>query len=252
MRILLLGGTAEARELADVLTSSGVEVVSSLAGRTANARQPVGQVRTGGFGGVEGLVAWLRENPVDAVVDATHPFAAQITANATAATTRTSIPLLVLRRPSWSAAPAGSSGDGHWHWVETASAAAELLPHLGSRVFLTIGRQGLDAFAGTGLWTLARCVDRPSPAPTWCTLLLDRGPFALPDELALMRNHHIDVLVTKDSGSPATAAKLTAARQLKISTIVIQRPPLPAGPEVVTSVAEATHWLLRLGQTPAT
>lgn len=247
MKVLLLGGTGEARELAGVLAEAGVEVVSSLAGRTSDARVPVGEVRVGGFGGMSGLVGWLREHPVDAVIDATHPFAASITANAFAATHEVGTPLLVLRRPGWTQEP-----DDNWHWVDTASVAAELLPGLGTRTFLTIGRQGLDAFAGTGLWTLARCVDPPEPRPTWCTLILARGPFTLADEETILRDHAIDVLVTKDSGGPATAAKLTAARHLAIPVIVIRRPPLPAGPEMVETVEEAAQWVMRASQLPST
>jgi precorrin-6A/cobalt-precorrin-6A reductase len=247
MKVLLLGGTGEARELAELLVSDGVDVVSSLAGRTADAVHPVGDVRVGGFGGVDGLTAWLRANPVDAVIDATHPFAARMTASAAVAAAQTGVPHLVVRRAGWTPVP----GDD-WHWVDTASSAAELLPVLGSRVFLTIGRQGLADFATTGLWTLARCVDPPEPRPTWCTLVLARGPFALADELTLMRRHQIDVLVTKDSGGPATAAKLTAARQLSLPVVVIRRPELPSGPEVVESVAQAAQWVMRLSHSPST
>ena len=247
MKVLLLGGTGEARELAGLLAGAGVEVVSSLAGRTSDARVPVGEVRVGGFGGVSGLAGWLREHPVDAVIDATHPFAANITANAFSATREVGTPLLVLWRPGWAPEP----GD-NWHWVETASDAAELLPSLGTRAFLTIGRQGLDAFAGTGLWTLARCVDPPEPRPTWCPLILARGPFTLADEETILRDHDIDVLVTKDSGGPATAPKLTAARRLGIPVVVIRRPPLPAGPEVVETVEEAVQWVIRPSHSPST
>ncbi|WP_327636886.1 cobalt-precorrin-6A reductase [Kribbella sp. NBC_00482] len=247
MKVLLLGGTGEARELAGLLSGAGVDVVSSLAGRTTDARVPVGEVRVGGFGGAGGLAGWLREHSVDAVIDATHPFAANITANAFAATREIGTPLLVLRRLGWIAEP-----DDDWHWVETASAAAELLPELGKRAFLTIGRQGLDAFAGTGLWTLARCVDPPEPRPTWCTLILARGPFTLVDEETILRDHGIDVLVTKDSGGPATAAKLTAARRLGIPVILIRRPPLPAGVAVVETVAEVVQWVMRASHSPST
>jgi precorrin-6A/cobalt-precorrin-6A reductase len=250
MKVLLLGGTGEARELAGLLAGAGVDVVSSLAGRTADARVPVGEVRVGGFGGAGGLAGWLREHPVDAVIDATHPFAANITANAFAATCEVGTPLLVLRRPGWTPEP-----DANWHWAETASGAAELLPGLGTRAFLTVGRQGLDAFAGTGLWTLARCVDPPEPRPTWCTLLLARGPFTLADEETILRDYGIDVLVTKDSGGPATSAKLTAARQLAIPVVMIRRPPLPTGPagvEVVETVAGAVQWVMRASHSPST
>ena len=238
MKFLLLGGTGEARELADVLVDSGCEVVSSLAGRTTDARLPVGEVRSGGFGGAAGLARWLEENPVDAVVDATHPFAATMTSHAVTAARQVGVPLLVLRRSGWSAEP----GDT-WHWVDSPADAAGLLPSLGSRVFLTIGRQGLEAFATTGLWTLARCVDAPEPRPSWCTLILARGPYDVDGELGLLREHRIDVVVTKDSGGPATSAKLEAARRLRIPVVVIRRPPLPAGVDVVDSVAQAAKWL---------
>jgi precorrin-6A/cobalt-precorrin-6A reductase len=238
MKVLLLGGTGEARRLAELLVSSGCEVISSLAGRTAELRMPVGEVRVGGFGGAAGLSDWLREHRVDAVIDATHPFAATMTEHAVAAAREVGVPLLILRRRGWAAGP----GDD-WHWVDTPDAAAELLPTLGSRAFLTIGRQGLATFSDTGVWTLARCVDPPEPRPTWCTLLLARGPYDVAGELDLMRRHAIDVLVTKDSGGPATSAKLTAARQLHRPVILIRRPPLPAGPPVAESPEQAATWL---------
>jgi precorrin-6A/cobalt-precorrin-6A reductase len=238
VKVLLLGGTGEARALAQLLVSAGVEVVSSLAGRTTDARLPVGEVRTGGFGGVDGLSAWLRANPVDVVVDATHPFAATMTAHAVAAAREVGVPLLILRRPGWTAEPT-------WHRVDTPGDAAAILPAVGSRVFLTIGRQGLETFATTGLWTLARCVDPPESPPTWCTVILARGPYDVAGELDLLRDHRIDVLVTKDSGGPATAAKLDAARQLGIPVVVIRRPPLPAGADVVESSDEALAWILK-------
>ena len=238
MRVLLLGGTGEARELAQLLVADGVDLVSSLAGRTADARLPVGQVRQGGFGGVQGLVGWLGENQVDAVVDATHPFAGTMTEHAVAACREVGVPLLVLRRPGWTVGP----GD-RWHWVDTAADAAGLLKELGSRAFLTIGRQGLPAFEHSGVWVLARCVDPPEPAVDWCTLILARGPYDVAGELALMSEHRIDVLVTKDSGGPQTAAKLTAARELGLPVVVIRRPSLPAGADVTESVARVVEWV---------
>jgi precorrin-6A/cobalt-precorrin-6A reductase len=237
MKVLLLGGTGEARQLAQTLVTAGVEVVSSLAGRTTDARLPVGEVRQGGFGGTDGLVGWLRDNAVDAIVDATHPFAATMTEHAVEAAREVDVPLVVLRRPGWTSGP----GDV-WHWAESTVDAARLLPTLGSRAFLTIGRQGLDAFAETGLWILARCVDPPEPVPTWCELILDRGPYGVDGELELMRQHHIDVLVTKDSGGPQTSAKLAAARKLGVPVVVISRPPLPAGVEAVDSVDRVVEW----------
>ncbi len=243
MKVLLLGGTGEARELAAQLVVNGIDVTSSLAGRTRDLRLPDGAVRVGGFGGVTGLTEWLQNNPVDAVVDATHPFAATMTEHAVTATRETGVPLLVLRRPGWSETPGAD-----WHWVDTAAAAAELLPSLGERVFLTIGRQGLETFANTGLWTLARCVDPPEPAPTWCTLLLDRGPYDVAAELDLLRRHRIDVLVTKDSGGPQTEAKLTAAHELQLPVVLIHRPAAPLGVPVVETAAAATSWLQALWQ----
>lgn len=252
-RVLVLGGTGEARELAGRLVEVGVEVVSSLAGRTVEARLPVGEVRRGGFGGVEGLAQWLRDgdNPVDAVVDATHPFAATMTEHAVAATRQVGVPFLVLRRPGWtrsSPSPSHRPGQGtpgdRWHWADSLDSAAQLLPSLGERVFLTIGRQGLKTFANTGLWTLARCVDPPEPLPTWCTLILDRGPYDVDSERTVLRDHHIDVLVTKDSGGPQTSAKLTAARELGVPVVLIRRPPLPAGVEAVESVDQVVEWVL--------
>ncbi len=237
MKVLLLGGTGEARELAQVLTPD-FHVISSLAGRTADAHLPAGEVRRGGFGGVDGLVQWLRDNPVDAVVDATHPFAAVMTEHAVEATRAVGVPLLVLRRPGWSE----TRGD-EWHWVSSATAAARILPAVGSRAFLTIGRQGLGDFAETGLWILARCVDPPEPTPSWCEVILDRGPFELAAELAVLREHRIDVLVTKDSGGAQTSAKLVAARELGLPVVMIRRPPLPAGAAVVESVDQVVNWL---------
>lgn len=239
MKVLLLGGTGEARQLAELLAAEpGVEVVSSLAGRTTEARLPAGAVRSGGFGGVEGLTGWLRENAVDGVVDATHPFAVTMTAHAAEATRAVDVPLLVLRRPGW----AETLGD-EWHWVSSAEAAARILPAVGSRAFLTIGRQGLDAFARVRIWMLARCVDPPEPRPTWCELILDRGPYELQAELDLLRDHRIDVLVTKDSGGDQTSAKLVAARELGIPVVIIRRPPLPAGVTVVEAVDQVVEWL---------
>lgn len=238
MKLLLLGGTGEARSLAQVLSGSGVDVVSSLAGRITDARLPVGEVRQGGFGGVDGLTDWLRENAVDAVVDATHPFAATMTEHAAAAARELDLPLLVLRRPGWTA------GEGDlWHWVDSPDAAARLLPGVGSRAFLTIGRQGLHAFAGAGVWMLARCVDPPEPMPTWCELILDRGPYDVTGELSVLQKHEIDVLVTKDSGGPQTSAKLVVARQLGVPVIVIRRPPLPAGVQAVETTTEVLAWV---------
>jgi len=242
-RILILGGTGEARALAAALADvPGVEAVSSLAGRVRDPRLPVGDVRIGGFGGADGLAEWLRAHPVDAIVDATHPFAAQITSNAADAAHRRGIPLVVLRRPEWSPRP----GE-HWHGASDLADAAELLPDLGTRVFLTIGRQGVDAFADLqALWFLIRAIDPPDVAmPPHSTLLLARGPFAVADETALMREHRIDVLVTKNSGGGQTDAKLDAARALGVPVLMIRRPPLPPATATATvdDVAGAIAWI---------
>ncbi|WP_245585606.1 cobalt-precorrin-6A reductase [Pseudonocardia asaccharolytica] len=240
IRLLILGGTSEARRLAAALVDApGMEVVSSLAGRVRAPSLPPGAVRIGGFGGAEGLAQWLRDKGIDAVVDATHPFASRMTANAAAASAATGVPLRVLRRPGWTAGP----GD-EWRWVDSLSEAAALLPSLGSRVFLTTGRQDLAAFAQLDLWFLVRSVDPPQPpAPARMQVLLDRGPFSIDGERALLHEHRIDVLVTKDSGGIMTAAKLTAARDAGIPVVVQRRPPLPAGVTAVPTVDEALTWL---------
>ncbi|SDO89125.1 precorrin-6A/cobalt-precorrin-6A reductase [Klenkia soli] len=234
--VLLLGGTGEARELAGRLSEAGVEVVSSLAGRLADPLLPAGEVRVGGFGGVPGLTAWLQEHRPAAVVDATHPFAAGMTTNAAAACTGAGTPLLRLQRPGWTAEP----GDD-WAFVDDLAQAAALVR---GTAFLTTGRQGVGAFAGLPGRVLVRCVDPPTePLPAGATLVLARGPFTVAEELALMREHAVDVVVTKDSGGPMTAAKLVAARELGIPVVLVRRPPLPAGVAVVPTVEEALSWL---------
>jgi len=233
--ILILGGTGEGRRLAARLPG---EVVSSLAGRITDPRLPDGEVRIGGFGGVDGLVEWLRANGITAVVDATHPFAATMTAHAVEATARAGVPLLVLRRPGWTAGP----GDD-WRWVDSLEEAAADLP--GDRVFLTTGRQDVGVFAGCCQFFLARSVEPPEPpVPQRIHVLLDRGPFTVDGEIALMREHAIDVLVTKDSGGEQTAAKLVAARRLGVPVVVVRRPPAPAAP-TVDSVDAAVEWVRR-------
>ena len=245
MRVLLLGGTGEARRLATELAKeSRLHIVSSLAGRVADARLPEGDVRVGGFGGVAGLIAYLQDQHIDAVVDATHPFAATMTAHAAEAAGVVGVPLVLLRRPGWTA---GAEDD--WHWTDTLDDAAESAAAVGQRALLTIGRQGLDAFAGADLWMLARCVDPPDPRPDWCELILDRGPYTVAGERELLTRYDIDVLVTKDSGGPMTAAKLTAARELAVPVVVVRRPALPPGLGTMTveSVPEAVTWLRALG-----
>ncbi|MEV7187558.1 cobalt-precorrin-6A reductase [Kitasatospora sp. NPDC093102] len=241
--LLILGGTTEGRELATELAPTAHRVTSSLAGRVARPRLPAGEVRIGGFGGAEGLADWLRAEHVDAVVDATHPFAAGISQNAALAAAATGVPLLVLRRPGFTRV----DGD-RWLPVPSLAAAADLLPRRGERVFLTIGRQGIAAFAHLdGVHFLARSVDPPEPpVPPSFEVLLDRGPFTIEDELALLRERDIDVLVTKDSGGAATAPKLTAARGLRLPVIIVERPPVPEGVPVAPDVPGALRWLEQL------
>lgn len=243
VRVLLLGGTTEARHLAAALVGDPrVHVVSSLAGRIRVPQLPEGEVRVGGFGGVAGLAGWVRAERIDAVVDATHAFAQQITSVAVQACSQVGVPLLVLRRPEWLAGP----GDD-WRPVRSLSAAAALLPELGERVFLTSGRQEVAAFAALDrLWFLVRSVDPPAPpVPARTQVLLARGPFTVPGELALLREHRIDVLVTKNSGGAMTAAKLDAARRLGLPVVMVHRPPEPDVPSV-TTVAEAQRWVQAL------
>ncbi|GAA1339568.1 hypothetical protein GCM10009660_23910 [Catellatospora bangladeshensis] len=227
--MLVLGGTGEARELARRALGAA-RVVSSLAGRVSSPRLPEGEVRVGGFGGVDGLVAYLRAERVDAVVDATHPFADRITANALAATAAAGVPLLVLRRPGWTE----REGD-RWTWVDSIAEAAAVVG--GRRALVTTGRQGLGAFARG----VARTVDPPEGA-TALEVVLDRGPYTLDGEVALMRRHAVEVLVTKDSGGSMTAAKLDAARLLGLPVVLVRRPPAPAAPTVAT-VDAALDWL---------
>ena len=236
MRVLLLGGTAEARALAELLHPK-VDIISSLAGRVPNPALPVGPVRIGGFGGVEGLRTWLTESGVTAVVDATHPFAATITAHAASACAELDMPYVVLNRPPWD--PAGATV------VATDTEAAAIIAAKGySRVFLTTGRSGVAAFADSDAWFLIRVVTAPDTAalPANHELVFSRGPYRYDDEHELFRSRGIEVLVTKNSGGALTRAKLDVARALGVDVIVIERPSLPAGVQVVDSVQEAVRW----------
>jgi precorrin-6A/cobalt-precorrin-6A reductase len=238
---LILGGTAEAVELARACAvGPEVEVISSLAGRTRAPGLPPGEVRIGGFGGAAGLTRFLAERAIDRVIDATHPFAVQIGAHAELACREAGVPRLRLLRPPW----IREAGD---HWIEVAdlAEAAQRLPELGCRVFLTVGHQELGAFARLDLWFLVRAIEPPDALPLrqgqW---LAGRGPFSIEDEFALLRAHAIDVLVTKASGGGATYAKLAAARQLGLPVVMVRRPPPPPGP-VVDSVEASLAWLER-------
>lgn len=240
--LLILGGTSEARELAGALHASGQGVITSLAGRVAQPRLPPGAVRIGGFGGPAGLAAWLRAHEVSAVLDATHPFAERISASAASACADVGVPLLRLERSGWSERP----GD-RWTWVDDLDGAAAALSSLGERAFLTTGRQGLAAFAATSAWCLIRCVQPPEPPlPAHRLVILDRGPYTVAGEGALLDDHRIDVLVTKDSGGTHTQAKLDAARERGLAVVVVRRPARPAI-ETVETVGDAIAWLRHAG-----
>ncbi len=240
--LLILGGTGEARALAATLHVADEHgFVSSLAGRVSAPALPAGAVRIGGFGGVDGLRDWLRDEGITAVVDATHPSARRNSASAVAATQSLGLPLLVLRRPGGQAQP----GDA-WHRVPDMPAAAQALRNLPGPVLLTTGRGGLEVFASSPQRFVIRTVDAPDgPLPTEHVLLLSRGPYALTDERALLAEHGVRVLVTKDSGGNMTAAKLVAARELGVTVVMVDRPPMPGAGRVsvVADVPGALAWL---------
>lgn len=232
-RILILGGTGEARALAGALIAAGHAVTSSLAGRTTSPILPPGDTRIGGFGGATGLADYLTDHGFDLLVDATHPFAADISTNATAAAASASVPFLRCERAPWPR-PDGAV------WVEVPDmvSAANALPK-GARVFLTVGRQELAPFlTRPDCRFLARMIEIPPGLPSDWDALSDRGPFTYDNEMALLRAHDITHLVSKNSGGAQVAAKLEAAADLKIPVMMIARPPLPPA-RTVASVPEA-------------
>lgn len=241
-KVLVLGGSAEAARLAARLAGDPrYETLSSLAGATRRPAALPGRVVSGGFGGAEGLARFLGTERIARVVDATHPFAARISANAAHACRRAGVPLLRLARPPWRP----RAGD-RWLEVADAAAAAARLPGLGDRVFLSLGRKRLDAFAGLAeTWFLVRLIEAPAaPLPlARHRLVLARGPFRVEDELALMRAHGIEALVSKNSGGEATYAKIEAARRLGLPVLMLQPPPPPERVERVADVEAALAWL---------
>ncbi len=240
-RLLILGGTGDGVKLACQATNiPGLEVVSSLAGRTIAPKSLVGAVRIGGFGGEAGLVEYLQAAQIDLVIDATHPFAANISWNAAGAVRQVGIPWLMLIRPEWERLP-----QDDWIEVESVEAAVGAIPAGAERIFLTIGRQQLAPFAVTDKWCLMRSIDPPDPSILLPPgeLLFDRGPFSLEHELKLLQDYRIDTIVSKNSGGDATYAKIIAARQLGLPVVMIQRPVVPKG-EAVADVTGAVEWLI--------
>jgi len=241
-RVLLLAGTAEARRLAAAVgAQKGIELTSSLAGAVAVPLLPEGDVRIGGFGDA-GLTRWLRDHDTDAVVDATHPFATRMTDEAVAAAAELRLPLLVLRRPGWTAGP----GD-RWHRVPDMAAAAAFAPTLGERAFLATGPADFAAFADAPGWFLLRADEPPTgPLPARHHFVRGPGLVTADAERALLREHRIEVVVCRDSGGDLTAAKLVAARELGLPVVMVDRPPAPHGVPTVATVEEAVDWLRAL------
>ena len=243
MRVLILGGTHEAFQIAEQLArSGGIDFISSLAGRTREPRMPKGAARTGGFGGVEGLVDYLRAERITHLVNATHPFAAQISANAVAAADAAGIPLLRLLRPAWTA-----RHDDRWVAARHAAEAAELCRREGGRIFLTLGSGELGAFAEIhNAHFLVRMVDAPEQLPLRdYRVITARGPFTLQDELRLLAEHHIGLIVAKNSGGEATYAKIEAARRMGLPIVMIERPAIALDPRspAVANVEDVIAWI---------
>ncbi len=250
MRILILGGTTEASALAARLAGNpAFTPVLSMAGRTSEPRPLPIPTRIGGFGGVEGLVRFLAQERIEAVIDATHPFAAIMSRNAAEACAQAQVPLLALRRPPWVA----QEGD---RWIEVASMedAVRALGETPRRVFLTVGRLELPPFAAAPQHTyLVRTIEPIGdalPVPN-VIAIQDRAPFDEAAERALMAREQIEVVVTKNSGGMATYPKIAAARALGLPVIVVARPEKPRGVEEVATAEAALAWLERgHGRTP--
>ncbi|MEB3177557.1 MAG: cobalt-precorrin-6A reductase [Nostocaceae cyanobacterium] len=244
-RVLILSGTGDASKLAAQLAQiSGVEVITSLAGRTQNPVTPAGIVRVGGFSGAEGLAEYIRAEKIDVLIDATHPYAAQISLHAAAAANLCKIPHLMFVRPSWEPV----CGDD-WIDVNSVETAVDMLQNIAQRVFLTVGRQQLAAFAHLdNLWFLMRLIDPPSTdalVPPG-KILYARGPFAVENEYQLLQEYQIDTLVSKNSGGDATYAKIIAARQLGVKVVMVKRPATPPG-ETVSDGSDALAWVMGNG-----
>src|SRR5262245_41381252 len=243
LRILILGGTIEASTLARLLAGDGrFDVTLSLAGRTSSPRSQPLPTRIGGFGGIDGMARFIGDQAVEVTIDATHPYADQISANAVAACSKTSIPLVSIARPAWRA----EAGD-RWQVVDNANEAAAALGVVPRQVFLSLGRLDLHAFATAPQHHyLARTIDPPqqSDLPPDIRFLQARGPFDRAGEIRLLREEKIEVVVSKNSGGSATYAKIEAARELDLPVVMIARPQKAAG-HVVLSAEEAVAWLER-------
>lgn len=240
-RVLILGGTSEALQIAtDLVARSDVTVISSLAGRVNQPRLPAGMVRIGGFGGVDGLASYLMKENIGIVIDATHPFASRISRNAALACQSAGVPLIPMERPPW------KPGErDRWLTVPDLEAAAAMVNNQASRVFLSIGRQELGAFSGChNASFLVRAIDTPNELPPKSKLLLDRGPFHLEAELQMLREESINLLVSKNSGGQATYPKIQAASELGIPVVMVDRP----AKYTIPTVASPADVLLKLAE----
>ncbi|MEP3330907.1 cobalt-precorrin-6A reductase [Sedimentitalea sp.] len=241
--LLILGGTTEASALARTVADAGLRAVLSYAGRVDKPRaQPI-PVRVGGFGGVDGLAHYLRAEGVTHVVDATHPFAAQMSANAVAACAATDVPLIALTRAPWQAGP-----QDRWTLVPDIAAAVASLARPPRRVFLAVGRMHLAMFAAQPQHRyLLRLVDQPDGLPfPDCQVVVDRGPFTAEDDKDLMKNHDIDLVVSKNAGGTGARSKIDAARELGLPVLMIDRPAIPPRDEAQTP-AQVMNWLAHSG-----
>ena len=240
-RVLILGGIGDSWKLiALASTIPGLQVINSLAGRTCQSIMTFKPTRVGGFGGASGLKDYLREEKIDLLIDATHPFASKISCNAAIATSELNIPHLMLVRLGWKKV----EGD-RWLEVENNEVAAKVLPELASRIFLSIGRQELVSYTHLkDLWFLMRMIEPPQPYTSVPPgqILTERGPFSLGKERSLLQKYEIGTVVSKNSGGDATYPKIVAARELSIPVVMIQRPSLPEGQQV-SDVESAISWL---------
>ena len=242
VKILILGGTREALELAELLDNHPhLQIITSLAGKTRQRAKIPGEIRIGGFGGTDGLAGFLRENQIFAFIDATHPFAAQMSQNARTASQIADCPLLRLERSAWKP----QTGD-NWQSVKDLADAADQLCRFGTRALLTVGSNDLAFFKQvTGARLFARMIEKPADSyiPRGCEIILERPPFTLDQEVDLLSGLEIDLLVTKNSGGEMVSAKLQAARQRGIPVLMIERPISPDEQISVSTAPDARDWL---------